>query len=155
MLVGLDGNQEELTCFEPDSNTEADYSCPLNWKNQLFIFGGFFETRQISRLSGHKLERVGDLLFDLDSGACSVMANQIVFLCFSYDEANQCRRSTGPLEQFSATALSTHQHREIHTTCSDSKFVNFLSVFSNVRSKLIVCEENTLIGLSLSSENWG
>ena len=39
------------------------WSCSINWKNQLYIFGGATERRQISRLSGQKLERVGDLPF--------------------------------------------------------------------------------------------
>ena len=119
MLVNSVGDQEELTCFEPDSKTEAN-SCSITWENQLFIFGGFFEKRQISRLTGHKLERVGNLTFDHYCGACSVMADQYIFLCFGHD-FEQCMRSTGPLKQFSEVALSIYQHKMIQTSCSDSK----------------------------------
>ena len=121
MLINLAGGQEELTCFERDDNTEALYSCFINWENQLFIFGGATEKRQISRLSGYKLERLGDLPFDHYWAACSVMANQYIFLCFDWNDTKRCRRSTGPLEQFSEVALSTHAHRRIETSCSESK----------------------------------
>ena len=125
MLINSVGGQEELTCFERDDTTEAMYSCSVNWENQFFIFGGWAEKRQVSRLSGYKLKRAGDLLFDHYMGACSVMANEYIFLCFSNTGSNdlkRCRRSTGPLEQFSEVTLSTHQHRIIQTSCSDCKF---------------------------------
>ena len=102
----------------------------VNWKNQLFIFGGSTEQRQVSRLSGYKLERIGDLSFDHQYGACSNMENQYIFLCFDLkedsndiDDPRRCRRSTGPMKQFSEVALSTHVHRGIQTSCSDSKFL--------------------------------
>ena len=127
MLVNSAGEQKELTCFEPDSNTEAFLSCSITWNNQLFIFGGKHEKRQISKLTGHKLQRVGDLDFDHYFGSCSVMGNKYIFLCFNDLDSNdwkRCRRSTGPLEQFSEVALSTHNHRNIQTSSSDSKFKN-------------------------------
>ena len=126
MLVTSGGEQQELTCFDRDDATEADISCSVNWQNQLFIFGGRNETRQISRLSGYKLERVGNLLFDHWAGSCSVMGNEHIFLCFPWatnDVGNRCRLSNGPLEQFSEVALSTHRHRYTQTSCSDSKFL--------------------------------
>ena len=125
MLVNLAGGQEELTCFERDDNTEAYFSCSINWQNELFIFGGVNEKRQISKLSGHQLKRVGDLDFDLTFGACNVKGNEL-FLCFHEHDTRRCRRSTGPLDQFSEVALSTHSHRYIQISCSDSKFL-FLS----------------------------
>ena len=131
MLVNSAGDQEELTCFERDDTTRAHNSCFVNWKNQLFIFGGSTEQRQVSRLSGYKLERLGDLSFDHQYGACSNMANMYIFLCFDLkedsndtDDPRRCRRSTGPMEQFSEVALSNHVHRGIQTSCSDSKFIS-------------------------------
>ena len=109
MVVNSAGEQEELKCFKPDSKTETYYSCSVNWKNQLFIFGGRTERRQISRLTGHRLKRVGNLTFDFYDGACDVKANQYLFLCFGDDSKDykQCRRSTG--------------HLRIQISCSDSK----------------------------------
>ena len=127
VLVNSAGEKEELTCFEQDPATKASQSCSVNWHNQLFIFGGINEfKRQISRLTGHKLERVKDLTFDLIQGACGVMANKDIFLCFhglDFDgtERRRCRRSTGPLEQFSEVAPSASDHRHTQISCSDSK----------------------------------
>ena len=128
MLINtVTGDQKELSCFEPDSDTETYFSCFINWKNQLFIFGGENNKRQISQLTGHRLKRVGHLLFDHDWGACSVMANKYIFLCFNTGDSNDsklCRRSTGPFEQFTEQPFSTHDHTRIpQTSCSESKFM--------------------------------
>ena len=124
MLINSEGEQKELSCFERDDNTEAYFSCSINWKNQLHVFGGGSERRQISRLNGYRLTRIGNLDFDHQLGACSVMANQFIFLCFnSYNSTDykRCRRSTGPLDTFSEIALANHTHQDTKTSCSESK----------------------------------
>ena len=124
MLLSSAGEQKELACFERDDTTEAFQSCSINWNNQLFIFGGRSDKRQISQLTGHKLEKVGSLDFDLFNGACSVMNNRLIYLCFNTAESTdyrRCRRATGPLEQFSQVPLSIHDHTSIGTSCSDCK----------------------------------
>ena len=83
VLIDSKGNNEELTCFERDSKTEAYGSCSINWQNQMIVFGGFHEMSQISRLDGYKLKRIGNLDFDHSAGACSVMNGEI-FLCFDH-----------------------------------------------------------------------
>ena len=129
MLINSAGEQKTLTCFGRDIKTEAEFSCSLNWQNQLFIFGGNTEKRQISTLIGYKLKRVGDLAFDLRFGACSVMNNHYIYLCFNYvtNDRRRCRRSTGPLKTFSEVALSTHIHNRIKISCSDSKSIDLAS----------------------------
>ena len=128
MLISSVGDQEELTCFERDSWTYAHLSCSVNWNNELYIFGGAEKDasmrRQVSRLSGHKLERVGLLDFDHAHGACSVMANKHLFLCFNRQKETDwklCRRSTGPLADFTEETSSIFYHPSIRTSCSDSK----------------------------------
>ena len=124
MLLSSNGQQEEMTCFEHGDTTEAYGSCGVNWRNELFIFGGYNEKRQISRLSGRKLERVGSLSFVHRWGAYSVMKDEIMYLCFNAYSSNdykRCRRSNGPLEQFSEIALSNHDHRQTQTACSESE----------------------------------
>ena len=129
-LINSAGEQEELSCFKRQDVTKAWHSCPVNWKNQLFIFGGYKEKRQVSRLIGYKLKHVGDLTFNHVIGACSVMGNQHIFLCFSSEdekgsiykkERKRCRRSTGPLKEFLQMTLSSYKHAWIQTSCSDSK----------------------------------
>ena len=126
MLINSEGEQQELACFERDDDTEAHYSCSINWKNQFHVFGGSSKPRQISRLSGYRLVRIGTLDFDHRSGACSVMANHFIFLCFSRATRNQrrCWRSTGPLDNkwpFEKISMSNHGHASAKTSCSDSK----------------------------------
>ena len=121
MVIDSQGEQEELTCFEKDDKTEAYRSCSLTWQNRFHVFGGDNERKQISRLNGHKMERIGDLAFDHYWGACSVMNNQFIFLCFNDASYKRCRRSTGPLETFSEVALANNDHRWIQTSCSESK----------------------------------
>ena len=129
MLINSKGEQKESACFERDYTTEADGACSINWNNQLFIFGGFTYGRVISRLTGHKLEDVGSLDFDHRYGSCSVMKDKFIYLCFNEvvynsgdaDDLKRCRRSSGPLKQFSHVVLSTYDHRLTKTSCSDCK----------------------------------
>ena len=124
ILINLEGEQEELGCFERDDDTDARFSCSINWRNQLHVFGGSNEKRQISRLNGYRLERIGTLPFDHEEAACSVMANQFVFLCFNradLEDRKRCRRSTGPLETFTEIAPSSYKHQYTRTSCSESK----------------------------------
>ena len=124
MLVYPGGHQEKLACFERD-NIEAFGACSISWRNQLYIFGGAGE--QVSKLIGYKLKRIGYLWFKYQYGTCSVMNNQYVYLCFSRYLTSDltykgCRRSTGPLETYSAVTLSKYDHREAQISCSDSRF---------------------------------
>ena len=125
VLVNSAGEQQEITCFEPDENTETS-PCSIIWKSHLFILGGATHKRQISRLIGHRLKRVGKLSFNHDE-TCGVMGNKYIFLCFTSgsttNDLKRCRRSTGPLEQFSEVASSTHLHRNIQISCSNSKLL--------------------------------
>ena len=51
ILITQAGEKRELSCFEKDFITEAQWSCSISWENQLYVFGGASETRQISRLT--------------------------------------------------------------------------------------------------------
>ena len=124
MLVKTGGEQEELGCFERDNDTEVFFSCQAIWQNELHVFGGNVKKRQISKLNGHRLERLGSLTFDHREGQCSVMNNQYIYLCFQLDNSvdwNRCRRSTGPLETFSEIELSNHNHAQGGISCTECK----------------------------------
>ena len=82
ILINFDGTQKELGCFDY-AGAEAYGSCSINWENQIYIFGGKNQNRQISRLDGFRILRIGVLAFSHWSvGACSVMGNKFIFLCF-------------------------------------------------------------------------
>ena len=126
-IINTEGEQEELNCFSTHGlNTEAHTSCLINWQNQWHVFGGRNQMRQISRLNGRRLDRIGDLAFDHYFGSCSMVNNQI-HLCFHFADNNdnndyqRCRRSTGPLETFSEIALSNYEHGRSKAGSTDSK----------------------------------
>ena len=118
--IDLFGNRTEFQCFERDSNTEAT-ACSITWDNKMHLFGGSLNRRQISRLSGLKLEYLKSLSFD-HNGACSVTKDAI-FLCFSDADKNQklCRRANGPLKEFTEVSESVHNHKWIEISSSDGK----------------------------------
>ena len=128
MLVNTVGEHEETSCFQRGDNTDAKQAITIRWQDQVYIFGGMTKKRQISRLNGYQLERVGDLDFDLQYGTGSNMYNQFIFLCFNADSRGQendykrCWRSTGPLETFSEVALANNDHRFAQTSCTESKY---------------------------------
>lgn len=114
---------QNLGCFERDAETEAFWSCSISWENQMYIYGGHSERRQISRLEKLKLKRVGHLLFDHQNGACSAMGNDYIFLCFSFtdNDENKCRQAESPRGQFTEIPLATRNHLWAPTAASDSK----------------------------------
>ena len=109
MLLNSAGEQKELACFEPAESGEN--SCSVNWKNQLFIYGGTVWRNQITQLIGYKLEPKGTLPFEHFRGACSVMAEQYIFLCFpdEIQDYNRCRRSTDPLWKKASIDFGIHR----------------------------------------------
>ena len=124
LLINSVGEQEELSCFERDSNTDAWYSCSINWENQLHVFGGWNQKRQISRLNGYKFERIGTLPFNHYAGGCGLTHNSFIYLCFNEygsSDYQRCRRSTGPLDNFTEIPLANYEHRQVTTSSSESK----------------------------------
>ena len=60
--------------------TEVGYSCSVTWKGELFIYGGWTERTQISKLNGCKLERIGTLPFQHTEDTCANMNDEAIFL---------------------------------------------------------------------------
>ena len=108
-------------------DTEVFYSCSISWRNQFFVFGGFSPSlkRQISKLVGCKLSRVGTLDFDHSYGGCASLADNQVFLCFDYirsEDYRKCRVASDPLGDFTVVSRSSFDHRYTRVASSDSKF---------------------------------
>ena len=118
--------RQTLDCFTTEySMTVSDYpsrsSCSITWKNKLYIFGGVHMTK-IARLDGYRLKFLAkDLGFKHVEGACSVMNNKFIFLCFDNEQLQTCRRATDPLANFDKIALSKNHHYIAATTASTSK----------------------------------
>ena len=97
--------------FSFPSDTEVYLSCSLVFNNKMFVFGGLNEKRQISRVSGCDLVRIGNLDFDFVSGACTIFKSQIL-LCFDWQSSKGrvCRVASGPTISFSKIPESNYHH---------------------------------------------
>ena len=118
--------RQTLDCLVTEhSMTGTDYpsrsSCSITWQNTLYIFGGVQKTK-IARLDGYRLNYLAkDLGFEHNKGACSVMNDEFIFLCFDYEHTRTCRRATDPLAHFDKVASAKTHHRLSPTTASPSK----------------------------------
>lgn len=124
--MDLEGETEYHPCIGRNRFlTEVYNSCSVTWRNELYIFGGRHRKQSISKLNGLRLDYLGNLEFDHSFGACSVMNDQFIFLCFNDnyngDDWKRCRRSTGPMETFTEIAFTQYEHRTTSTSSSDSK----------------------------------
>ena len=116
--------------FEFDENTSVYSSCSMIYKNQLLVYGGTNsyggDKRQISKLSGCRLQRIGTLDYDHDSGACTGVNDTRIFLCFNmsnsyFVKSNKCSYATDQLGPFTEAASSAYDHEETSIAASDCR----------------------------------
>ena len=121
----LEGEPKQLDCFQAEANFNIKGSCPITWKNKIHIYGGLSDeihTKQILRLDGHVLKRIGTLNFDQFGGAGTAIQNRMIILCFSFlDRIDKiCRKATGPLEKFTDLAETNFRHTAAPISASQS-----------------------------------
>ena len=122
VTVNLNGEQNEVDCFQPQPNTDAYLSCSIIWQNKLHVFGGHAVKRQISRLDGYQLHNIGALDFDFSFGSCGLMGN-LLLLCMPLNGPKKCRRATQPTGNFMDIRDSNGEHQNIGTCSSESEFI--------------------------------
>ena len=120
------GGYDELN-FDFADNTEVDNSCSLVFNNMMYVFGGSNERRQISQVTGCGLERIGNLAFDF-SGACTVISNKEIMLCFSWwnGEGRVCRVGQSPTGSFNTIKQSNYHHYLTHIASNEGTSRIFL-----------------------------
>ena len=104
--------------FKFGEKTSVYQSCSITFKNQFLVFGGAKgdDRRQISRLSGCDLRRIGTLEFDHQVGACTSVNDEKIYLCFNSNynapigDRKKCRYANKPLAAFTEAASSKHGH---------------------------------------------
>ena len=125
VLTNAEGLDERELNFGWEGNATAYQSCSLSWQNQMYVFGGTGSNfqNQISRLDGCKLQREGNLAFDLIRGACTNFNDETIYLCFSNasGEYQRCRVSDGPTEAFKVVDNSLYPHQYTRIASDDSK----------------------------------
>ena len=114
--VITDGNgKEEYPAddffFMFGNNTEVYRSCSVTWHGELFIFGGVNDQKQISKLNGCKLERVGNLSFEHYQGACATVNDREIYLCFDWNSTTKCRKANEPMGIFEEIKPSDYDHK--------------------------------------------
>ena len=115
----------ELSCFTHDQDSEVMFSCSISWENQLFIFGGSSNKRQISKLIGYHLNVIGSLPFDHNYATCTNMANKKLFLCFnsaSSSDYKKCRWTDEPLGNFEEVTSASYNHDRARISSSEGEF---------------------------------
>ena len=92
------------------------------------FFGGMnnygSDTKQISKLSGCRLDRIGTLDFDHYSGACTGVSDTRIYLCFNSDLSSdwkKCRYAKNPLDTFTEAPCSVYDHTQTSIAASDCK----------------------------------
>ena len=89
----------------------------------MYVFDGRNQMRQISQVTGCGLERIGYLAFDLLGGACTVIGNKHIMLCFDVqnDEGKVCRVGQSPTGKFSRTKDSNYHHYMTHIASNEGQ----------------------------------
>lgn len=74
------------------------------------MFGGSKNIRQISRVEGCNLKRLGSLAFDFYYGTCTTFDSDQLFLCFPETDKKGCRKGNDPQGKFSRLTPSRYDH---------------------------------------------
>ena len=116
--------------FQFDNNTEVFGSCSLQWHNHFYVFGGRMSgmPRQVSMVNGNRLERKATLDFDFRYGACTILNQITIVLCFEYNETKVCRKSNNPYGSFTRLPNSNYDHRSTRIASIDGKNIICLTI---------------------------
>ena len=125
IITNAAGRQDTDFEFVFGEGTEVKYSCSMTWQNELYIFGGGKQNirgkRQISKLIGCQLTRIGELEFDHYWGACANVADAKLYLCFNWEsgDLNKCRVATSPTGVFEEVNQSNYNHCQTRIAASE------------------------------------
>ena len=129
VITDANGLQDLNVTVTFDENTAIYSSCTMTFMNEFYVFGGNSaysgDRRQISKLVGCQLQRIGTLEFDHDRGACANVNDNKIYLCFNnnslYNDSKRCMIASTPEGQYSEAALTEYEHRQTSIAASSSK----------------------------------
>ena len=80
--------------FEIDSLAEVAVSCSATINGEFYVFGGWHERRQVSKIVGCSLKRVSDLPYELYFPACGTFKfpEERSMICFAAYYEYSCVR---------------------------------------------------------------
>ena len=117
----------------PSKGNGVRNSCSVVWRGAMYVFGGSFKERQISKVEKCKLTRLPrDLNFVMRRGACAQRDNNKIFICFEDSRDTKtfknCRQSDGPQETFSRLKTSTYDHGSTSIAVTSGKPLKLLNL---------------------------
>ena len=118
--ISLDDGHVKIG-FAFEDNVEVYQSCSLVFKGTMYVFGGAKESRQIAQVTTQDcgINKLGNLPFDFVQGACTVIEQKEIMLCFDMKEDDQgrvCRIDTNPtgsLDKISQESNHCHYRAKI------------------------------------------
>ena len=111
--------------FHSGHGTEVYLSCSVKFRNEFYVFGGESKQKtQISKVTDCSLKKIGKLEFDFAYGACAVVNEESIYLCFNRFE-KQCHVGSDPVKPFSKITQSQFYHDSTRIAASDGNHLNF------------------------------
>ena len=123
IVIDVNGREDYDFELEFGDGTEAWESCSIVWQGEMFLYGGWKNRNQISKLSNCKVERLGDLPFRHRRGGCAVTETGQVYLCFHYHSDKLCYQADEPLGEFASIGNSTYGHRATRMAIGNDEVV--------------------------------
>ena len=124
LIIDGNGQSKEIE-FAYGSETETDSTCSIIWRGSMYVLGGDTYKTQISLVDRCRLEKIGDLPFNMKYGACAQRDDEEVFICFEdYKDSStykNCHVASGPLESFSNLPSSTYEHSNTRIAVTSGK----------------------------------
>ena len=72
-------------------------------------------------VNGNRLERKSTLDFNFNYGACTVINQQTIVLCFDVVQTDVCRKSNNPFGSFTKLPNSNYDHKWTRIASIDGK----------------------------------
>ena len=112
--------------FTFGEKTEVRESCSVTWHGEFFVFGGHVgaQIKQISKMNGCSLERIGTLSFEHNFATCAVVNDETIYLCFNDNSTNdykKCRKGNDPLGVFKEINQTKYKHHRTRIGASSGK----------------------------------
>ena len=129
VMTNAAGDVDHDFYFTIDNDVDVYHSCSLTWQNEFYVYGGDITTTHVSKLNACRLERVGELAYNLNHVACASVSDERIYLCFDYDNinnsdtANKCRVGSSPVGQFNEVTPSRHYHRDTRIAANNGESI--------------------------------
>ena len=128
IITNAFGREDRNFYFMLEDDIEINHSCPITWRNEFYLFGGWDLTKQILKVDQCTVKKIGSLPFNHMFASCANVNDKAINLCFNAYNAEgdykKCRFSSSPTGAFNEIPDSNDQHRGIQIAASDSKIKN-------------------------------